>query len=306
MTYLTAYTGGSVSGEYSDQVVASACGDTATSSALPVYEYYPFLDSGFTSNFDMGQSQVSNTTFTFTSALSESQIQTFFVNNSSWLAHFYVDTTNTGDGGWYNPSATGNTDTFVSGYTTYCPYVDGSDNPICPASSDSGKRASKLIADAASTYSVNPEVLLATLEKEYGVALKTTQPSDAALNQAMGVGNTDFQAQINDGASTFHARFNDSISTWPYFFPANATEKADPSGTITNSIQYSWNSDSGDPCNATSHDDCAIVALWLANAATYAQYKYTPFVQTTEASTRGGVYSFEYWWYNFATNSWFQ
>jgi hypothetical protein len=267
-----------------DQVTATSC--TSASVPLPVYDYSASFTTG-SPIFDIHQSQASDTTFIDTTSFVESNIETFFETTSSYLAHFYLDATNPAAGGWYNPKATGTTDTFKSGYPTYCPYTYNT-VPLCPAVNDTGTRAAQLISSAALTNSVNPQVLLATLQKEYGVALKTKRPTDAALNEAMGCGNSDFAAQITCSAQTFHGLYG----LYPgatYFFPVNQAErKAYPNGRVTKSIQYSWTTPPA-VCNAVKHTNCDLVGLLLDDAATYAQYEYTPFVQTSEGGTRGGV-----------------
>jgi hypothetical protein len=293
-----------------DLLTATTCG--VPSQALPVYEYYPFLDSAQTTHFDLGRSQVTDDAFTNYSALSPGNIQSLFAAASSWLSNFYLDTDNPSNGGWLdsNPNGTGTSDVFNGSYVAYCPYENSNGTPICPVPGDQGISAAALIANAGYDNKVNPEVLLATLQKEYGVALSKTMPSNSALNQAMGVGNTDFQDQINAAARTFANNFNSlSESQFPYFFAANQSELDNyyqppcsqngvtippPCTSVVQSIQYSWNSPVGAACNRYIHTNCAIVGFWVADRATYAQYTYTPFVQTTVKG--GGVYSFEYWW----------
>jgi hypothetical protein len=171
---------------------------------------------------------------------------------------------------------------------------------------DLGTRVSQLIYNDATAdgVNVNPQVLLATLQKEYGVALKKNWPSNDALDEAMRCdGKTDFATQITCGANTFNTNFTGyPVGDDAYLFPVNGAGKSKyPSGRVTKSIQYSWTAPPA-VCNATQHTDCDLVGFSMENAATYAQYKYTPFIQT---SVDGGcVYSFEYWWLEFTNEAW--
>ncbi len=173
---------------------------------------------------------------------------------------------------------------------------------------------------------------------------KPKRPSYVILNAAMGtkvsctigdkrISLPSFLEQIKCGAATLSDLFDDNKfdddnkeAKYPFFFPANKTEIKNynsppcdennpiyPCTDVVQSIQYSWEPKTFDPetkkslsCNRRRHNNCAIVGFWMKNAATRTQYNYTPFVQTTAAETRGGVYSFEYWWLRFNNNGWYQ
>jgi hypothetical protein len=287
-----------------DSLTGTMC--TTESSPVKVYDFYPYLDTAHTTQFDIGQSQVSNAVFATTS-ITASEIQTFLENvvtDGSFLANFYFDNT-TADGGWYNPDGTGQlTSTYAATDDAYCPT-----STTCPVLGDSGTLASTLVASIAEGDSINPEVVAATLQKEYSIISKTSLPTVAQLNGAMGAGcssSATFYKQLVCGSQTFHTWFTDSAITYPYFFPVNAAEKAAyPDVAVNYSLQYSYGTVQ---CKkgATTHANCDLVGLWMNNAATFAQYKYTPFVQTESNGSFGGYHGFEYFWFQYSSNGWYQ
>jgi hypothetical protein len=129
--YLATSPTGTVSFEYlsagknaNDQITATAC--SAESTPQPVYDFSEYLDTDQTTLVNIHQSQVSDDAFIDT-GFSEANIETFFVNNSAYLARFYLDITNPRNGGWCDPAATATTETFVewlpdllSVYVKYC------------------------------------------------------------------------------------------------------------------------------------------------------------------------------------------
>lgn len=129
------------------------------------------------------------------------------------------------------------------------------------------------------------------------------------LNAAMGCGSGTFNSEITCGAKKLMRWYNDTNVTYPYFFPVNKAEKAGyPNIDVTHSLQYSY----GTFCNefAETHVDCGLVGFWITTASTYAQYKYTAFVQTAfDAETgqgSGGVYSFDYFFTKYNDAGWYQ
>ena len=306
MQYLTA----SSSTAVQNSLTGTMC--NITSSPVKVYDFYPYLNKAQAVQFDIGLSQVDDTTFVNSAALSPVQLQKFFTKAKagSLLARFYFDTTNPNNGGWAISAATGNQTNIYSGSglpsaTTYCELDAQKHRTICPLSGDQGELAAYFII--ADTNGVNPEVIGATLQKESGmitnIAVPTTVPKLAAFDAAMGCGSGSFNTEIACGAARFLRWYNDTNPTYPYFFPVNLNEKEHPTGPITHSIQYAY---SATKCDANVHTNCDMVGFWLSDAATYAQYKYTPFVQTQTTGSFGGFRSFEQFWFNYSNVGWYQ
>jgi hypothetical protein len=101
---------------------------------------------------------ISDTTFTAKGTMSEAQIQAFLVAKGSYLANYYEER-----------------DSYI-----------GPNNNI-PAK---GWRASKIIWHAANWYGINPQVILATLQKEQSLVTDPS-PADWAIEWAMGYGCPD-------------------------------------------------------------------------------------------------------------------
>ena len=123
----------------------------------------------------------------------------------------------------------------------------------------------------------------------------------------MGCGSKTFYDALYCGPQTFNKWFY-SNTTYPYFFPVNAKEKKQyPSGMVTQSVQYSFGSPK---CDRDVHAQCDLVGLWMSDAATFAQYRYTPFVQTEyndeTGESSGGVFSFEFFWSMYNNAGWYQ
>ena len=126
---------------------------------------------------------------------------------------------------------------------------------------EGGKSAARIIYDAAQTYSINPKVLLVTLQKENGL-ITDTWPYPWQYRTAMGFGCPDgapcdaqwygFTNQVNQGARHFRGFFDNSLSFVPYR-PGN------------NFIQYNPNS------------GCGGTTINIQNKATAALYSYTPY-----------------------------
>jgi hypothetical protein len=326
----TTYTTGSGTG--ADGIEAMACGSVA--SGPIVYDYNKNLTYSTASwEFDFHQSQVSASEFT-TNALTQAQIQTFISNNwsSAMVLKFYIDTTTPGNGGWYDPSGTGaTTETFPAtqgSLITYCPSAGN-----CPATGDAGTLVSEAIYNAAvnavnncvpsgtcnstSPFTINDEVLLATMQKESGLVQSgllsnngTTFSSGAVttLNGAFNSGSlADFGDQLTNAAQTFASRYNDTVAyfdnsyslSWPtpFFWPVNAS-------SVNNSLQYIWYN-SGHCTDNTLQTSCALVAFNINNAQTYAQYEYTPFVNVYfSGPSWGGEEGFEQEWLQYSTLGW--
>lgn len=137
---------------------------------------------------------------------------------------------------------------------------------------ENGKSAATIIAEAAQTYSINPQVLLTTLQKENGL-LTANKPSPLSYRTAMGYGCPDtsacdtqyygFTNQVNKAASMFH-RIMSYDPTW--YSPYQVGQ---------NYIQYNPNT----ACGGTN--------LTIQNRATAALYDYTPYQPNAAALAAG-------------------
>jgi hypothetical protein len=324
--YYTSLTSGFVN----DQVGGTICGTSAI--PVPVYEYYPIINSGSGTQFDIGKSQVSDTVFQNSTDLDESGIQTFLGDQGTFLATLYLDTTNPSNGGWLNTSGN-STSTYSGSETVYCLLTTqtnrNSPRTNCPSVGDVGTRVSALISSAATNSSlspqINPKLLLTKLQVEAHLLTTSTLPSSSSivpadidtlynLDKALGCPRSTYvgvASQIACGASTFSSTFSEAETlTYPYFFPVDQTEKAallaNPAADIVNSIQYAYASNSGDSsddgCQKSLHLNCDLVGFTMLNAATKVQYNYTPFVQTRV--TGGGARLFEYLWSKYSAINW--
>lgn len=121
--------------------------------------------------------------------------------------------------------------------------------------------AAQVIKAAADIYRINPQVILATLEKEQGLVSRTDCP-DWRYNTALGYGCPDtapcnqaaygFTRQIDYGVFHFRGFFDDSLTYVPY-------------GVGSNTVAYNPNS------------SCGSTVLNIQNRATASLYSYTPY-----------------------------
>jgi hypothetical protein len=217
--------------------------------------------------FNFHQSQVSDASFGNIATMATSDIQKFLSNHHSFLAHFILVGT---DEGFEDLHGTGVFEDRDPTYST-------SGEPVLTPGTR-GTSVATLIYQAAIQYTLNPQVLLATAQKEKSLISAPALPTADILNYGMGCRKpTNFKTQIMCAASTLTGHFKDTTDgfghniTYPFFFRA------------TNGIrQYVTNS------------GLQAVGFSVDNAATYTQYRYTPYIQAL--STSGGVYQFELEW----------
>jgi hypothetical protein len=233
--------------------------------------------------FDFHQSQVSDTEFVNVNALSAAGIQAFFDGQNTFLTKFYF----VGAPGCQIPK--GDTKVpcggFISDngiYATGDPVYSANGQQIPPGSQ--GTPASAFVGSIAQQYGINPEILLATMQKEQTLISKypccSTMPPTDTLNHAMGCGDPPplaFQSQLSCAAKSFITHFS-YPNSYPFFFPPST------SPSVPAPIYLRWPQDPNPK---------EIVTFAVQNAATYTQYTYTNYIET---SVEGGVYSFEYWW----------
>ncbi len=222
------------------------------------YTTYPMNDSVFTASFTM----------------SAAQIQTFLQNEGSGLATF-SDIENCG-------STTGPNYTF---YSTY--YHCGS-----------SESAAQIIYDASQAYEINPQVIIATMQKEQSL-ITTPNPIASQLNYAMGYGCPDsasscsvsgFFNQVDNGTWQFRADIDlmNGISYWGY----------SPSSYPCNGASSFYSAALKPGNNVTFYDSYgnAYTTFVIPNSATAALYCYTPHVfPGSSAQYYSGSYWFVYY-----------
>jgi len=260
-------------GTYTAGVLAFGWTDTQTSSGtvngMIGTQPFPSLTQIFNyAAFNFHQSQVTDTEFTDTSAMSTTAIQSFMVNQDSFLSRLIVISSL---GGFIDQNGNGQLDqgetVYVSNPAQECKAPCG---PFPLGST--GTPAAGIFENAAVTYGVNPKILLTTAEKENSLITRSKIPSAGVLNFAMGCGKkSDFLSQLNCSADTLVYQFNQTPSE-PFFLKQ-------PSYNIQHNV---------------AGMGLTKVAFQIQDAATYSQYRYTPFIQSKP--TGGGVYLFEHLW----------
>jgi hypothetical protein len=289
-----------------DQPTATACGNTSAS--VNLYDYQVYLDSGDTTPYNIHTSQVTDANYTNYAALTGDQVQTFVENSNggypSFLASFYfVNPLIPGDSGVESGFIDlHGTLQYASDDPIYC--SDGSTTCLSVGTYATASAAAAIWLDAYFN-GINPELLLTKLQVESSLNTKSSLPSVSTLNNALGCsGASTFNEQLYCSGTTFYNNYHADPAE-PTFFPVVSYNWED--------IQYAY--ESGVTCeDVDSHsgdgdynelvDGCDVVGLSIATAATYAQYKFTPFVQTSTSG--GGVRLFEQNWYNYSSASWYQ
>jgi hypothetical protein len=275
----------------------SSLGEDTVQGAISLTQFPALAEMFNYSGFYFNQSQVDNATFVNFADLNTEAVQLFFDNvipGGDFLSKFYFDDA-TVTAGWYNPSAAGSTsDKYATTDTKYCPT-----SLSCPAVGDTGTSAAMVIANIATQYGINPKLLLVKLQKEQSLINKTRVPTAATLNYATGCSpRSTFLGQLECAAHTFINKFNlDPTPSSPYFWPIN-------SSSVAKSVQFAYSNTT--PCvDGKLISGCVSVGFAVNNAATFAQYKYTPFMDTLPAGT-GGVELFETIWGRYESNGWYQ
>ena len=222
--------------------------------------------SAFSPNYNPSD-LIDNPTFMNNSTMSAPVIQSFLSNVGSGLAGYTVDE---------------DCNSTNQAYYSHCGQTVS---------------AAQIIYDASQAYGINPQDVLATMEKEQSLVTDPT-PSTSQLNCAMGYelcgsNYLGFFNQIDNGA--WQLRYNYEMSSgntyWGYspstyacanasslysagLLPGNTVTFADPGGTAE--------------------------TITIANAATAALYCYTPYVgpysQTGYSGSYNFVYYFQLWW----------
>ncbi|MEX0748991.1 MAG: hypothetical protein WD467_02155 [Candidatus Saccharimonadales bacterium] len=217
--------------------------------------------------FDPGRI-IDDTVFTNKNAMSESQIQAFLEAKGS---------------------------TCLKDFRTLALYDDNNDGygdePYGRGNDNNKVLASKLIYQAAQIYDINPQVILATLEKEQRLITRNDCPS-WRYNTALGYGCPDtepcsvsaygFTRQIDYGVWHFRGFYDDNLTYVPYspgvrkvyFHPGPCRVPASGGGCDEYYGQYKNNPDI---------NYCGSTNVNIKNRATASLYSYTPY-QPNQAS----------------------
>ena len=149
--------------------------------------------------------------------------------------------------------------------------------------------------------SLNPRMVLATLQKEQSVVELTSYPTkQSTLNEAMGCSKKadwhNFVTQMKCGINSLVNRYNEE--DWE-------GRKVDFSGTNSSYFFRILDCDAKNIVKTVRHrvgarDEC--VAFPVLNRATYVQYRYTPHIQSLPNG--GGVYLFRLKWNDYNNFNW--
>jgi hypothetical protein len=243
--------------------------------ATGVYNFRGFQE------YDFRQTQVSDARFIAYTEWGESEVQAFFVARNSFLACFYLVGT-AGDRGFWDTDCNGFFNWVVD--VKYCADLQ---DPDC-ALNGPKISAAQAIVNAARKQGqrVNPKLLLVQLQKEKSLISQTEWPGASLLNDAFGCDTLlypNFGKQLNCGAKTMAQHFN-SAPTMPFFFSLVFL----PTDFLRHWV-YQPQAGISEP---------RPVAFTLSTKATYALYRYTPWVAATQGG--GGNYLFEQIWKQYA------
>ncbi|MGH7234322.1 MAG: hypothetical protein ACREF7_02655, partial [Candidatus Saccharimonadales bacterium] len=231
---------------------------------------------------------MNDTVFRASNTMSADSIQTFLVNEGSGLAS-YSDIENCGS---------------TSGvhYTYYATYY----------SCSSSEPASKIIYDASQAYGINPQVILATLQKEQSL-ITTPDPTSSQLNCAMGYlscgGDLGFFNQVDNATWQFRTDYElGSGNNWWGYTPANYPCSTGGTPTVSNgdnvgpgALYYSVGLYPGNSVTFYDYNGNPYAQFVLPNISTASLYCYTPHVYPGSAQD---YYSGSYW-FVYYFNLWF-
>jgi hypothetical protein len=217
----------------------------------------------FTPNYN-SSNLIDNPTFLNSGSMSAATIQTFLSNIGGGLANY---------------SSVENCDSSDIAYFPHC---------------NQTLSAAQLIYDTAQVYGINPEAILATMEKEQSLVTDPT-PSSSQLNCAMGYNSctnyAGFFTQIDYGTFTLRYNYEGAArdATWLKYSPA--------SGYPCSTAKTNFYSNGLYPGNTVTFADSGGTAetVTLANAATASLYCYTPYVGPYSLTGYSGSYNFVYY-----------
>jgi hypothetical protein len=266
VTDVTTNSSGKATSTYTSGIMALGSNNTSTGILGAMICSHEFNSLGRVFNyhgFNFHRSQVTDTEFTNSSSMDTNAIQRFFRTRGSFLAKFILVQR---IGGFIDTNGNGRLDTSEPTYLV---------NPSQPIPLHAtGVSASSVFFNAATGRGINPKVLIATAEKENSLISRPTLPSRNLLNFAVGCGTpSDFVGQIQCSARTFVNRFHDTRAfgrpiSYPFFFHAS------------DGVRHAVTNLGRQP-----------VGFAVNTASTYAQYRYTPFIQSLQNG--GGVFLFE-------------
>ena len=265
--------------------------------------------------------------------LTKNAIETFLTTHNSFLQNFYLNTVT--KEGFYdreNPNDNNRRDgEWTQGVDTlYEPWTDSEDplnnNRFDPCKvtgtrvCGDNKKASYFIArfatcknatgacgnrslsgDQGYDLSLNPRMILATLQKEQSIVERTSYPATelTRLDKAMGCEDPtalNFVSQLKCGVNSFINRYNDEewegrpvnfvAPSSSYFFRILDCDAPMVERTIRHRMG--------------EKTEC--VAFPVMSRPTYVQYRYTPWIQAEP--TGGGVYLFKLKWDEYSTFNW--
>ncbi|MEK7059512.1 MAG: hypothetical protein AAB971_02020 [Patescibacteria group bacterium] len=210
---------------------------------------------------------IDNVIYTNSGSMNQGQIQSFLAGKGSYLA----------------------------GYSSY-------------SGRDGGNvSAAQIIAEAASDYAINPQVILATLQKEQSLVTDPS-PSSSQINFAMGYG-------CPDSGSCSHPGFYTQVdyAAWQLRYNYEAINGRAWGGHAASEYPcraatryYSPGLYAGTNVTFYNESGAAYRAFVIANAATASLYCYTPHVGPYSETGYSGSYnfvtSFESWWGSTQTN----
>ena len=145
---------------------------------------------------------------------------------------------------------------------------------VCMADENfGGESAAHIIWQAAQDYSINPQVLIVTLQKEQNLVLDTWPNHNLQYASATGFGcpdtgngcnpvNSGFKNQVRQAAALFRDVLNGGWSTYP---------------------AYTWQ----DISYKDRAPQCGKAHIYIQNRATSALYRYTPYVPNQAALNAG-------------------
>jgi hypothetical protein len=253
------------------------------------------------------QSQVDDTTFVNSADLSPDEVQNFLVTEGTFLSKFYLIDYTDGDvnSGFFDYDGDGVYHS-ADGDEPYC--SDGSTTCVPDGTlASAGRSAAAAISQAAYDNGVNPKLLLVKLQVEQIIISAPDLLDTSQMNWAEGCASpSTFMDQLECAGQAYIDNYDETPSgtspSTPYFWPVIASTPP-TSDQIKASIQYAYAAPPTPPsasCNdGVLHTGCGLVSLYINNAATYAQYHYTPFMQTNTAG--GGVRLFEQLWAQYSS-----
>lgn len=160
---------------------------------------------------------------------------------------------------------------FINAKNAAC--TDG-EAPCLKNFSENGKSAAQIIYDTSQTYSINPQVLLVTLQKETGLLTKSG-PGLWRYRSAMGYGCFDSTPGVCESA---YFGFTNQVTWAAKMFRAimNASPTWSVNYVVGNNFIY-WN----------PNKSCGGSTVNIENRATQALYNYTPYQPNSAALSAG-------------------